>query len=175
MFSCWCICSLSVIQHSWKRVILLKHKSRHFILMFRTLRWLLTSLKIKSRVLMMVFKATHVLAPGCFLTFPLFFPCSPVKPHGLLVFPWKAELLLTFSSLYLLFPLPRMLYSQIFLWLTPLLYSDITKILKPLLRFSLTTLFKTAHAWTHVHLYMPVSTYDCMTCILICFFPQLEC
>lgn len=95
--------------------------------------------------------------------------------HGLLVFTWKAELLLTFSSLYLLFPLPRMLYSQIFLWLTPSLYSDITKILKPLLRFSLTTLFKTAHAWTHVHLYMPFSTYDCMTCIFICFFPQLEC
>lgn len=67
-------------------MILLKHKSDHFILTFRTLKWLLISLKIKSKVLMMVSKATHVLATGCLLTFPALLPLPSLKPHGLLVF-----------------------------------------------------------------------------------------
>lgn len=52
--------------------------------MFKTLKWLLISLRVKFKVLLMVSKATHVLATGCLSDISY---CSPLAfPSSCMVF-----------------------------------------------------------------------------------------
>lgn len=87
--------------HSRKRAVL-KCKSDHFTLKFRTLQWFLISLRIKSRILAAVFNASCVLAAS--LTFLSVLPALKLFPV-----PGEAEPVPTTLSLCLLFPLPGVL------------------------------------------------------------------
>lgn len=133
-----------------------KCKSDHFILRFRTLKWFI-SLKIKYGFLWWSLKP-HMFLPLAvswhFLSSSLILPSSHMA-YCLCLQSWASFQLFVFVFTI---PSPRMLYSQIFAWLTPSLYSGLTKML-------ITSDVPLAFLKLHMHEHM--CTYTCPLTLMI--------
>lgn len=88
-----------------------------YYVLFKTLYWLPTNLRIKSKCLTMICKAWHELTPTYF---PIslcssLFTCTKLQTHQPSLHPSTSEA----HPLHFLLPLSRSLLAQIFLWLVP--------------------------------------------------------